>query len=183
MSKENKTEHDKKCGLRLKECRKEKKLTQKELAEMVGYTTQQISNYERGKRGLQSYVNALADALGVPANYLLCKIDYKTPFDQYRDELNTQFTKDELLVQLLRLLGHSIEYKDNIGESFPSVLGNNTKTVTVDGIIMDKTDYYHMAEDIFNYINFIVGNASNYTERHHLHLAMKLSEELNAIHK
>lgn len=62
-----------KFGEKLKTARKRKKLTQGELAKIVGVTTRTILNYESGEsypKDRQMYY-ALAEALELEANYLL----------------------------------------------------------------------------------------------------------------
>ncbi|NQK21411.1 helix-turn-helix transcriptional regulator [Streptococcus suis] len=57
---------------RLKELRKEKKLTQEKLASEIGTTQLSISKWENGKHGISSKkALALADYFGVPVGYLL----------------------------------------------------------------------------------------------------------------
>ena len=55
----------KKVGLILKEARKRKALTQKELAERIGVTKTIITNYEAGRQNLTiDTLQKVADALG-----------------------------------------------------------------------------------------------------------------------
>ena len=57
---------------RLKELRKEKKLTQTELADEIGVTKLSISNWERGERDIKfDKAQQLADFFGVSVGYLL----------------------------------------------------------------------------------------------------------------
>lgn len=57
---------------RIKELRRQKKLTQDRLAEIVGCSKQQIVKLERGERGLsQRWMEKIAGALGVGAHMLL----------------------------------------------------------------------------------------------------------------
>lgn len=62
---------------RLKELRKEKKLTQEELAEKINVTKLTISRWERGERVPKSdKAQQLADFLGVTPAYLLGYSDF-----------------------------------------------------------------------------------------------------------
>jgi HTH-type transcriptional regulator/antitoxin HipB len=55
----------KKIGLIIRDARKSKKLTQKELAERIGVTKTIITNYEAGKQNLTiDTLQKVADALG-----------------------------------------------------------------------------------------------------------------------
>ncbi len=57
---------------RLRELRKERKLTQEKLASEIGTTQLSISKWESGKYGISSKkALALADYFGVPVGYLL----------------------------------------------------------------------------------------------------------------
>ena len=47
VSKENKTEYNKKCGLRLKECREAKGMTQKQVADYFDISQSYISRIEK----------------------------------------------------------------------------------------------------------------------------------------
>ena len=62
---------------RLKELRKEKKLTQKELADKINVSKLTISRWERGERVPKSdKAQALADFFGVNTAYLLGYLDF-----------------------------------------------------------------------------------------------------------
>ena len=81
-----KSELAKKRGARVKECRKEAKLTQKELAIKCNYGdddgsgNQYICKIERGERPLNSWDVAmqLSEVLNVDPRYLMCEVDYKS---------------------------------------------------------------------------------------------------------
>ncbi len=74
----SKPEIDKKLmGLRLKEFRKENKLTQTDLAEFLNTTFSTISSYERGINILSTnYLYIISKKYHLSADYLLGKIDY-----------------------------------------------------------------------------------------------------------
>ena len=66
------------CGMRLKECRQEAGMTQKELADKINLTYQSISNIECGKRSLTvENARACAKVLNVRMEYLLCEDNIK----------------------------------------------------------------------------------------------------------
>jgi len=57
-------------GERIKKRRKELKISQEELAEMLGVTYQQVQRYENGKNRLNvENIQSVADALNVPVSY------------------------------------------------------------------------------------------------------------------
>ena len=63
-------------GERLREIRKAKKLSQNDLAEMLGMTKQMVSSYELNQRSTRlEMVRTYAVTLGVPVDYLLCDTD------------------------------------------------------------------------------------------------------------
>lgn len=71
---------------RLKELRKEKKLSQKELADYLGINEKTISRWENGESTIKSdKAQALADHFGVNPAYLLGFTD--SPADNLRDLL------------------------------------------------------------------------------------------------
>lgn len=81
-------------GNKIKEIRKKKGLTQKELGDMLGMTASQIGNYENGYRNPKlSTVRKIAEALEVPLSTLA--IDWSL------------FSKEEILQDLN---GQSIEF-------------------------------------------------------------------------
>ncbi|TDE72501.1 XRE family transcriptional regulator [Streptococcus vicugnae] len=64
---------------RLKELRKEKKLTQQELAEKINVTKLTVSNWESGKHEIKAdKAQELADFFGVNIAYLLGYSDFPT---------------------------------------------------------------------------------------------------------
>ena len=64
---------------RLRTLRKQKHLSQEQLASLLGVTKQAISHYERGTRepDRETYL-ALSDILNVSLDYLMCKTDVTT---------------------------------------------------------------------------------------------------------
>lgn len=161
------------CGLRLKECREEKHLTQSELAEKIGVVSQQISNYENGRRGFASTAVALGSVLGVSANYLLGHTDFKTASDEWKANREHVFNSDDILIHYLRLQGYDISFETKVDnhEALTNetpkdifVLGGNDKVI-VNGTKIDMIDFQYMLDDIKDQIDFIIGKASKYQER------------------
>jgi transcriptional regulator with XRE-family HTH domain len=60
---------------RVKEFRKKKKLTQTELAEKVGTSMRNIQYIEKGERGLESWMEPIAKALGVLKRDLIDEVN------------------------------------------------------------------------------------------------------------
>ncbi len=108
------------CGNRLKECMKDIRMTQKELAEKSSYSAQYISYIITGKKNLsQDSAEAFAAILGVRKEYLLCKDDLKTLkhmqnfiLDDYKEMV------DFLFLVLVKIGGISIiDAKNKDGET------------------------------------------------------------------
>lgn len=87
-------------GNRIKQCRLEKKMTQKQLGKIMGVSETLISQYERGQRNPKiDQLRKIADALNVSYNYLVTEADTETT--------NTRKGPIELLdVDSLTILGN-----------------------------------------------------------------------------
>lgn len=71
-------ENSKIVSQRLKELRKEKKITQRELVEKTGISINSIKNYECARRVPDRYnLNLLSDFYRVDKEYILGSSDYK----------------------------------------------------------------------------------------------------------
>lgn len=158
----NKTDLNKKCGTRLKEMRKAKGLTQRELAESIPCTEQYISSLENAKRPICELMACeLARVLNVRPEYLLCIDDYKEETERYR----SLSEKDSLMRCLTLFIDHtgyeideleseSISKDSNLMFSSPPVekwiirdSQGNYNTCTRENI-------YELLEDIQGYIEF-----------------------------
>ncbi|WP_213997003.1 helix-turn-helix domain-containing protein [Tepidanaerobacter syntrophicus] len=63
---------------RIKELREEAKISQAELASMLGVTQQALSNYENGLREPDlDTINKIANYFGVSIDYLLCRTNVR----------------------------------------------------------------------------------------------------------
>ena len=58
-------------GIKLRNLREKKKISQEQLAHIVGVSQVTIGNWEQGKSIKHDYIKKLADALDVPIDYLL----------------------------------------------------------------------------------------------------------------
>ncbi|MDV2629352.1 XRE family transcriptional regulator [Bacillus velezensis] len=82
---------------RLKICRKQKKLTQTELAEKVKTTKGTISNYENGhSTPSNEMLRDLADALDTTTDYLLGRVDNHSSVTKEASEFDQVFGDDDL---------------------------------------------------------------------------------------
>ncbi|WP_289730658.1 helix-turn-helix domain-containing protein [Bacillus velezensis] len=82
---------------RLKICRKQKKLTQTELAEKVKTTKGTISNYENGhSTPSNEMLRDLADALDTTTDYLLGRVDNHSSVTKDASEFDQVFGDDDL---------------------------------------------------------------------------------------
>ncbi|MFS1513603.1 helix-turn-helix domain-containing protein [Chengkuizengella sp. SCS-71B] len=85
-------------GKKIKELRKKRGLSQDDLAEHLGMTRANVSNYERDKNKYlpSSSLMKIADVLGVSSDYLLGKSnDSKTPEKEFLQKL--ELSDDEIL--------------------------------------------------------------------------------------
>lgn len=90
---------------RLKELRKEKGLTQQELADEMQTTKLTISNWENGKHALKTdKAQSLADFFKVPIGYLLGYSDYKNT-DSYFEEMTDTMTLDVDILNSIDTIG------------------------------------------------------------------------------
>lgn len=102
-------------GSRLKEARKDAHLTQAKLGEASGYTSQFISDLERGKKLTLQAARNLSKALNVCTEWLMCESDLKTPHDKdlRRFHLLDSYEYGNFS-EFLRKNGHIVEcYDDN----------------------------------------------------------------------
>lgn len=155
-------------GERLKECRKAKNLTQKQLADIVGLVSQAISLYERGERSFRSNVVELASALDVSPQYLLCKTNYKTQLEEWASEKQLIYDSDDLLIRFMRCQGHQISFNNgslSTPENIETFSGSNDR-VNVNQHQISLCDFQFMLDDIKDYIDWVVSRASTYEERH-----------------
>lgn len=80
---------------RLKELRKEKKLTQEELASEIGTTKLTVSNWENEKHVIKSdKAQSLADYFGVSVPYLLCFEQRLINDNEFLRDENTRLNKE-----------------------------------------------------------------------------------------
>lgn len=76
-------------GKRLKELRREKGVTQLEIADYLHCAPNTISLYEKGKQGLDLYaIHKLCQYYDVNSDYLLCLSDIRLPLNFAEDNIN-----------------------------------------------------------------------------------------------
>lgn len=101
---------------RLKELRKEKKLTQEELASEIGVSKITILRWENGERQIKpDKAQALAEYFGVSVGYLLGYSDFISPNDFLK---NKEIVHHESIGDIVELKAEPIELLlyDTIGE-------------------------------------------------------------------
>jgi transcriptional regulator with XRE-family HTH domain len=105
-------------GEKIKLARKEKKLTQKALGELIDKSYEAIRKYENGERQPPlSVVKQLSEVLDVPMSNFVSDNYKPSIFDESRKKDRTIFGS---LVQLLDTFGYKIEYQSTGGCSFIS---------------------------------------------------------------
>ena len=83
-------------GQRIMLRRKSLRMTQEELAEKLGVSTQMISNLELGKKAIRpENLARVCDVLGLSADFVLTGTNTKTAVDAVAEKL-TQLTTEEL---------------------------------------------------------------------------------------
>lgn len=102
------TEFLKDMGQRIMVRRKALRLTQEELAEKLGVSTQMISNLELGKKAIRpENLARVCDVLGLSANFVLTGTNTKTAVDAVAEKL-VQLTAEEL-----QMVSDMIDYMNN----------------------------------------------------------------------
>lgn len=100
-------ELNKEVGNRLRDCLKDSNLTQKQLAELTGYTPQYISNIIVGKKKLSiEAARNISRKLNVREKYLLCEDDYKTEGEMWKKRHELFNDKKNLLDSIINLAGY-----------------------------------------------------------------------------
>ena len=91
-------------GLNMRRLRRQRRISQEWLAEVVGLTFQQIQKYERGANRMScSRLMAIAKALDVPPEQLLPPADWlqETPSPQWTGEMGRLYLKNERLFEAM----------------------------------------------------------------------------------
>lgn len=158
-----------KRGIRLKESREEKHITQEKLSKLSGYTKNHISYVENGKRGLTiEAARIYSKILGVRENYLLCEDDFKTDND-FMHSLKGINHSEEAVITILKEIGFCVVEKGDCGNkskvSFGNFLEAAEKNGTTNHWIISKDnqtvwfipekDMKKFFEHIFSYTMFL----------------------------
>lgn len=95
-------------GERIFQKRKAMKLTQEQLAEQVGVSTQMISNLECGKKAIRpENLIKICHALGISADYVLTGNKTNTAIDEIVNKIST------LSPEELQMVSTMIDYMQN----------------------------------------------------------------------
>ena len=95
-------------GHRIMVRRKSLRMTQEELPEKLGVSTQMISNLELGKKAIRpENLAKVCDVLGLSADFILTGTDTKTAVDTVSEKL-TRLTPEEL-----QMVSDMIDYMNN----------------------------------------------------------------------
>lgn len=98
----------KEMGQRIMVRRKALRMTQEELAEKLGVSTQMISNLELGKKAIRpENLAKICDALGLSADFVLTGTNTKSAVDTVAEKL-VQLTEEEL-----QIVSDMIDYMNN----------------------------------------------------------------------
>lgn len=86
--------------MRIKELRKQKKLTQEEIASRLGVGRTTYLGYESGKIGIPAKrLEQLADMFGVSIDYISGKTDHRTLYEKWDSELDIDDLRREVIVR------------------------------------------------------------------------------------
>ena len=87
-------------GDRISKQRKSLKLTQEQLADTIGVSTQMISNLELGKKAIRpENLIKICSALGVSADYLLTGVKSDNPYNDIAKKLPDLSLKELALIR------------------------------------------------------------------------------------
>lgn len=87
-------------GDRISKQRKSLKLTQEQLADTIGVSTQMISNLELGKKAIRpENLIKICSALGVSADYLLTGVKSDNPYNDIAKKLPDLSLKELVLIR------------------------------------------------------------------------------------
>lgn len=173
------------CGKRLKECRMAAGLTQREFAELVNYSAQQICYIENGKRALSKEAASIfAEKLGVRADYLLCvdniKFSHEKTMEQIRKGRRLYCLEDILFRSDYYYLMYEIhKAKNDLGEKSENLLFELNK----DYILKSQNkDLFYCSNELLNeLLDDILNYATMRVEKWLLPKCRKPSnDELNA---
>lgn len=109
---ENRNNSNKKRGLRLKECRKLRNLTQEELSERLNFSTNYLSMLERGERNIDwDKAKIFAEELNVSPAYIMCESDiaeknHSIPIT----DIDTFGDNDLRLIKYIITLGYTLTF-------------------------------------------------------------------------
>ena len=154
-------ELNKKCGQRLKECIKDKGMTQKELSIESHFTMQYISNIVTGKKPMTITADKIfSECLDVSEKYLLCKSDYKTNISEmqaWHDANKEKWEEIEAALKtLVKYSGYKIlnKYSANWNQIKNDIGGYQFETYTdalqaIDDGIIEADDLYDIAEVMY----------------------------------
>lgn len=172
-------------GIRLKQLLKENKMTQEQLAELVGVTPNSVSGWITGKSPLKQnkelILNTIANKFDVDVDYLICKQvekrDRKVNLDNFNHidttKLVEEIKKIEVYDKLLKLSNIDIEHRmESIGDPLEEQGISNGKLITyqfydetIESIaltyegktkILSTEEYYNFMDNILLFTKFSV---------------------------
>lgn len=145
----------------IKRLRKSRKLTQEQLAALLGYTKQNISNWERGKNfPSKADIEKLAEILGVKPNALLDEHEKKL---QQRPESLEFIEAKEIPYKVNTYI---IFFKDNINCRWTAWIHDMDYPMMTRGAFAcaRHLDYPAFKEDVINHIDEVIKDARDYMD-------------------
>ena len=163
----------------LKECRINKKLTQANVADMIGVSPQAISKWEKGTN-----MPDVAYFLDISRIY---EISLEEILNSKKEDAKESvgFVKNLFDAELFESIVEKIENTDlisniDINLDFFAYLSNEQKTTLVE-TIMKKSDYFIALDEILPYTNSVHKNLiiSEVLEKKHYHLLEEIAVYMN----
>lgn len=158
-------------GIRLKECIKDSKLTQKELAELTPYTVQHINNVANSRRSMtREAAHIFAEKLHVDEEYLLGISEYKTSEEMH------SFTTSRG-IQYMRA---ALDYLESIGLKLKPINSLHCSLTTLYRNINDLTHYIDSSslEQLKHKYDFTLDTEDFYSKYFSQDCTVKLSHPL-----
>jgi transcriptional regulator with XRE-family HTH domain len=148
-------------GKRLSELRKQKGLTQQELADIVGYSSfQSISNIEHGKQPIKKdMAKQFANVFNADENYFLdINTEYVNSFEEFISIAQQSQYENQLIhtiiISLAKLNGYEVVVKDLFnGESSIKELFSDIKDYMI--LIKDGVQFTLSVEDVNRFGNIL----------------------------
>ncbi|MBE6047324.1 MAG: helix-turn-helix transcriptional regulator [Clostridium sp.] len=164
-------------GQKIKETRKEKKLTQKALAELIGKSPEAVRKYETGERQPPiSVLYDICDALGVPVSSFIPEDNTALKNQSEIIEIGKTTVFDRGVLKILESLGYGLVVEPSDFKQFEDYFEHGKpfgkihlsyKLFTPDDKMIEVPEerWEQFEENIKNYFKFELFNISNESDK------------------